>query len=118
MASKQAGRYRTPFIARDSGKPPAKAVSEAIKHISSKIQDKRGRHRQGRIREHQSKGLVANRRAAEVARVVGGKTGGKGATSAGNGTDSNKVEKAVEAAVTFLPTMKDSGEYGLGIVLS
>lgn len=60
---------------------------------------------------------MANKRAAEVARVVGGKTGGIGATSVGNGTDSNKEEKAVEAAVTFLPRMKDSKEYGRVVLM-
>ena len=38
----------------------------------------------------------------EVSGIVGGKAGGKGATSLGNGTKPEKVDEAVEAARKFL----------------
>lgn len=36
--------------------------------------------------------------ASEVAKMVGGKAGGKGASSVGNGTNPEKVDEGVEAA--------------------
>ena len=53
-----------------------------------------------------SKGLVASEWAAQVAEAVGGKAGGKGATSVGSGTDVGKVEVGVEVAVKYLEKLK------------
>jgi alanyl-tRNA synthetase len=38
--------------------------------------------------------------------VVGGKAGGKGATSVGSGTDVSKVVEGVEVAVKYLEKLK------------
>ena len=46
----------------------------------------------------QKKGMDANKWASEVAEVVGGKAGGKGATCLGQGTKVDSVDEAVERA--------------------
>jgi alanyl-tRNA synthetase len=46
----------------------------------------------------QAKGADAGKWAAAVAEVVGGKAGGKGATSVGQGTHGDKADDGVEAA--------------------
>ena len=86
----------------------SKAVQEAIKAISSKQKDKTvylvGKAEDKVVHgcfvsdEAQKKGLDANKWANEVAGVVGGKAGGKGATSLGQGTQVEKVDEAVEKA--------------------
>lgn len=90
----------------------SKAVQEAIKTISSKHKDKtvyilgaaddkvvHGCHVSA---EAQGKGVDASKWANTVAGLVGGKAGGKGATSLGQGTEVGKVDEAVEAARKYL----------------
>ena len=48
------------------------------------------------------KGLVASEWTSTISTIVGGKAGGKGATSLGNGTSPDKVDEAVEAATKYL----------------
>ncbi|KAK0859874.1 Alanine--tRNA ligase, partial [Friedmanniomyces endolithicus] len=86
----------------------SKAVQEAIKTISSKQKDKTvyllGQAEDKIVHgcfvsdEAQKKGLDAGKWANDVAGVVGGKAGGKGATSLGQGTQVEKVDEAVEVA--------------------
>ncbi|KAK1006301.1 Alanine--tRNA ligase [Friedmanniomyces endolithicus] len=86
----------------------SKAVQEAIKTISSKQKDKTvyllGKAEDKIVHgcfvsdEAQKKGLDAGKWADDVAGVVGGKAGGKGATSLGQGTQVEKVDEAVEVA--------------------
>ncbi|TKA48153.1 Alanine--tRNA ligase [Friedmanniomyces endolithicus] len=86
----------------------SKAVQEAIKTISSKQKDKTvyllGKAEDKIVHgcfvsdEAQKKGLDAGKWASDVAGVVGGKAGGKGATSLGQGTQVEKVDEAVEVA--------------------
>ncbi|KAK0309489.1 Alanine--tRNA ligase [Friedmanniomyces endolithicus] len=86
----------------------SKAVQEAIKTISSKQKDKTvyllGKAEDKVVHgcfvsdEAQKKGLDAGKWANDVAGVVGGKAGGKGATSLGQGTQVEKVDEAVEVA--------------------
>lgn len=90
----------------------SKAVQEAIKTISSKQKDKtvyligkagdKVMHGCYVSAEAQGKGADANKWANEVAGLVGGKAGGKGATSLGQGTQPDKVDDAVEAARKYL----------------
>lgn len=47
-------------------------------------------------------GASATEWANTVSSIVGGKAGGKGATSIGNGTQPGKVDEAVEAATRYL----------------
>ncbi|TKA82875.1 Alanine--tRNA ligase [Friedmanniomyces simplex] len=86
----------------------SKAVQEAIKTISAKQKDKTvyllGKaddkvvHGCFVSEEAQKKGLDAGKWANGVAGVVGGKAGGKGPMSLGQGTQVERVEEAVEAA--------------------
>ncbi|KAK5696845.1 Alanine--tRNA ligase [Elasticomyces elasticus] len=88
--------------------PGSKAVQEAIKMVSSKQKDKTvylvGKaddkvvHGCFVSEEAQKKGLDAGKWANEVAGVVGGKAGGKGASSLGQGTNAGRVDEAVEVA--------------------
>ncbi|CAK4031844.1 Alanine--tRNA ligase [Lecanosticta acicola] len=91
----------------------SKAVQEAIKTVSSKQKDKTvyllGKSDEGKVlhgchvsAEAQGKGADAAAWSNEVAGVVGGKAGGKGATSLGQGTHVDKVDEAVEAARKYL----------------
>jgi alanyl-tRNA synthetase len=48
------------------------------------------------------KGASASDWTAAVSGVVGGKAGGKGATSIGNGTHADKVNEAVSIATQYL----------------
>ncbi|KAK6398105.1 Alanine--tRNA ligase [Meristemomyces frigidus] len=90
----------------------SKAVQEAIKAISAKRKDKTvylvGRAEDKVMHgcfvsaEAQGKGADAATWANAVAGVVGGKAGGKGATSLGQGTGVEKVDEAVEAARKYL----------------
>ena len=52
--------------------------------------------------EAQGKGADAVAWSGEVAGLVGGKAGGKGATSLGQGMNAEKVDEAVEAARKYL----------------
>ena len=49
---------------------------------------------------------MASEWAAHVAGVVGGNSGGKGATSLGSGLDVSKVEEGVEVALKHLEKLK------------
>lgn len=90
----------------------SKAVQEAIKTISSKQKDKTvylvGRAEDKIVHgcyvsaDAQGKGADASTWANEVAGVVGGKAGGKGATCLGQGTNTAKVDDAVEVARKYL----------------
>nr|POE49453.1 alanine--trna ligase [Quercus suber] len=90
----------------------SKAVQEAIKTISSKQKDKSvyllGKADDKVVHgcfvssEAQSKGADASKWASEVASLLGGKAGGKGATCVGQGTETEKVDAAVEAARKYL----------------
>jgi alanyl-tRNA synthetase len=52
--------------------------------------------------------VVASEWASEVATAVGGKAGGKGATSIGNGTNIEKIDKGLELATQYLEKLKIS----------
>ena len=93
----------------------SKAVQEAIKVISSKQKDKtvyllgkaddRVMHGCFVSEAAQGKGADASKWATEVAGVVGGKAGGKGATSLGQGTSPDKVDEGVEVARKYLESL-------------
>ena len=51
-------------------------------------------------------GVIAADWATSVAGVIGGKAGGKGATSVGSGTHPDKVDEAVELATKYLEEFK------------
>ena len=95
----------------------SKAVQEALKLVSSKQKDKTlyllGRSEDGKVlhgchvsADAQSKGADAAKWSNEVAGLVGGKAGGKGATSLGQGTNADKVDDAVEVARKYLQDLK------------
>lgn len=48
------------------------------------------------------KGASANEWSTSISGIVGGKSGGKGPTSIGNGTNAEKVDEALEAATSYL----------------
>lgn len=90
-----------------------KAISEAIKSVSApkgQLKDKTvylfsANEAEGKVvhgcyvaEPLSSKGAVAAEWAKQVASVVGGKAGGKGATSIGQGTNADKVDAGVEEA--------------------
>ncbi|OCK81245.1 alanyl-tRNA synthetase [Lepidopterella palustris CBS 459.81] len=97
-----------------------KAISEAIKSVSGKgsLRDKSvylvaGSEGEGKvvhgcyIAEHFSQqGASAADWSKHVAAVVGGKAGGKGATSVGQGTNPEKVHEGVEEARKYLEKFK------------
>lgn len=91
----------------------SKAIQEAIKTISSKQKDKSvyliGAAADGKVvhgchvsADAQGKGADASKWASAVAEIVGGKAGGKGATSLGQGTNADKADDGVEAARKYL----------------
>lgn len=96
----------------------AKVILEAIKQVSPRHDDKStyfigldgdaGRVAHGCFvsQGHTSNGLVANEWAVQVAKAVGGKPGGKGATSMGSGTETTKVEDGIVAARSYLRSLK------------
>jgi alanyl-tRNA synthetase len=95
----------------------SKAVQEAIKTVSTKQKDKTlyllGKAEDGKVlhgcyvsADAQAKGVDASKWASGVAEVVGGKAGGKGATSLGQGTDAGKVDEAVDVARKYLAELK------------
>jgi alanyl-tRNA synthetase len=94
----------------------SKAIQEAIKTISSKQKDKSvyivGTAADGKVvhgchvsADMQSKGADASKWANAVAEIVGGKAGGKGATSLGQGTNGDKADDGVEAARKYLESL-------------
>jgi alanyl-tRNA synthetase len=58
------------------------------------------------VQQHQKAGAVASEWANEVAKAVGGKAGGKGATSTGSGTHVEKIDEGVELATRYLEKLK------------
>lgn len=58
------------------------------------------------LQEFGEKGASASDWAAVVSRSIGGKAGGKGATSIGNGTNPDKVDEAVTLATEYLSKFK------------
>ena len=95
----------------------SKAVQETLKTVSSKLKDKSvylvGRADDGKVHhgchvstDAQSHGADANAWSSSVVALVGGKAGGKGATSLGQGTNPDKVDDAVEAARKYLEGLK------------
>ena len=56
--------------------------------------------------EASKQGASATEWANTISNVVGGKAGGKGPTSIGNGTEPGKVDEAVEAATKYLEKFK------------
>ena len=50
--------------------------------------------------------MVATEWASQVAIAVGGKAGGKGATSIGSGPDVNKMDDGVDIALKHLEKLK------------
>ncbi|KAK5172268.1 Alanine--tRNA ligase [Saxophila tyrrhenica] len=91
----------------------SKAIQETIKVVGSKQKDKTvyllGKAEDGKVlhgchvsSDAQGKGADASKWANEVAGLVGGKAGGKGPTSLGQGTEAGKVDEAVEVARKYL----------------
>ncbi|KAJ5092235.1 hypothetical protein NUU61_007105 [Penicillium alfredii] len=96
----------------------AKAVSESLNHVKSKLQNKAvyllaADSEQGRVahgcyvsKELGDQGASANDWAAVVSGAVGGKAGGKGATALGNGVNADKVDEAISLASDYLSKFK------------
>ncbi|CAL5868835.1 uncharacterized protein PFLUO_LOCUS3062 [Penicillium psychrofluorescens] len=96
----------------------AKAVSESLNHVKSKLQNKTvyllaADTEQGRVahgcyvsKELSDRGASASDWAAAVSSAVGGKAGGKGPTSIGNGTNPDKVDEAISLASDYLSKFK------------
>ncbi|KAM3419905.1 Alanine--tRNA ligase [Cercospora zeina] len=91
----------------------SKAIQETIKVVQNKQKEKTvyliGKTDDGKVvhgchvsADAQAMGADASRWSGEVATLVGGKAGGKGPTSLGQGTDASKVDEAVEAARKYL----------------
>ncbi|KAL4899546.1 tRNA synthetases class II (A)-domain-containing protein [Aspergillus multicolor] len=93
----------------------AKVISEAIKQASSRHSDKStyftGLYGASDRIVHgcfvakadaSGNNLVANEWVAEISENVGGKAGGKGATSIGSGPETANLEDGIEAASTYL----------------
>lgn len=93
-----------------------KAISEAIKTVSGKgpMKDKSvylfsANEEEGKVvhgcyvAEHfSSQGASAVEWSKNVASIIGGKAGGKGATSIGQGTNADKVDEGLEEATKYL----------------
>lgn len=92
----------------------AKAISDVLKHFSSKDKEKTvylfgGNATDGAVAhgvyvgtEHASKGVTAEKWAAAVSEIVGGKSGGKEPTRQGTGSNADKIDNAVETARKWL----------------
>ncbi|BDD57945.1 Alanine--tRNA ligase [Monascus purpureus] len=92
----------------------AKAVSESLNYVKSKLPDKTvyvlaAHAGQGRVahgcyvsKALADQGALANDWAAVVSGVVGGKAGGKGPTSIGNGVNPDRVDEALSLASKYL----------------
>ncbi|KAI9767535.1 MAG: Alanine--tRNA ligase [Geoglossum simile] len=103
----------TSFLAKLPASSSAKAISEAIKRVTKnkgnsvyfiRVDDVTDKviHECFVAPEQASRGLVAIKWVAQVAGVVGGKAGGKGATGVGSGMDVSKMVEGVEVAVKYL----------------
>jgi alanyl-tRNA synthetase len=106
----------TYYVAAVNVSAGSKAIQEAIKTISSKQKDKSvyivGTAADGKVvhgchvsADMQGKGADASKWANAVAEIVGGKAGGKGATSLGQGTNGDKADDGVEAARKYLESL-------------
>jgi alanyl-tRNA synthetase len=106
----------TYYVASVNVSAGSKAIQEAIKTISSKQKDKSvyivGTAADGKVvhgchvsADLQGKGADASKWANAVAEIVGGKAGGKGATSLGQGTNGDKADDGVEAARKYLESL-------------
>ncbi|KAJ5577780.1 uncharacterized protein N7459_006744 [Penicillium hispanicum] len=96
----------------------AKAISESINHVKSKMPDKnvyvlavdaeqsRVSHGCHVSNDLGSQGASANDWAAVVSSAVGGKAGGKGSTSIGNGINPEKIDEAISLASDYLGKFK------------
>ena len=91
----------------------SKAIQDTMKVVQTKQKDKTvyliGKTDDGKVvhgchvsADAQTKGADAAKWSGEVSSLVGGKAGGKGATSLGQGTDATKVDEAVKAAEEYL----------------
>ncbi|SMR52745.1 unnamed protein product [Zymoseptoria tritici ST99CH_1E4] len=101
---------------QDPLSPGSKAVQDAIKVVSSKQKDRTvyilGTSSEGKVvhgchvsADAQGKGADAGAWSGKVAEVVGGKAGGKGATSLGQGVNGDKADDAVEVARKYLESL-------------
>lgn len=96
----------------------SKAISEALKTVGSKNKDKTvylfaADANEGRVvhgchvsEDAKGKGADAAAWSTNVAGTVGGKAGGKGATSLGQGTHADKVDEGVQTAIKYLEDLK------------
>ncbi|KAL2826037.1 tRNA synthetases class II (A)-domain-containing protein [Aspergillus pseudoustus] len=96
----------------------AKAVSESINYVKTKLPDKTvyvlaASHDDSRVahgcyvsKTLSDQGASASEWATAVSRAVGGKAGGKGPTSIGNGINPDKVNDAIILATEYLSSFK------------
>ncbi|RDH28099.1 alanyl-tRNA synthetase, cytoplasmic [Aspergillus welwitschiae] len=96
----------------------SKAISESLNYVKSKLPDKSvyvlaASTDQGRVahgcyvsKSSSEAGASASEWAAIVSGAVGGKAGGKGATSVGNGVNPDRVDEAVSLASDYLGKLK------------
>ncbi|KAL4752698.1 alanine--tRNA ligase [Aspergillus terricola var. indicus] len=96
----------------------AKAVSECLAYVKTKLADKMvyvlaSSLEDGRVahgcyvpKAVSDQGASASEWSSAVSRAVGGKAGGKGPTSIGNGINPEKVDDAVELASEYLSKFK------------
>ncbi|KAL4867874.1 hypothetical protein BDV12DRAFT_197881 [Aspergillus spectabilis] len=96
----------------------SKAVSESLTYVKTKLPNKTvyvlapsvddGRVAHGCYisKAMSEQGASASEWAAAVSRAVGGKAGGKGPTSIGNGVNPDKVDDAIELASEYLSRFK------------
>ncbi|KAE8147578.1 alanyl-tRNA synthetase, cytoplasmic [Aspergillus avenaceus] len=96
----------------------AKAVSESLNHVKSKLQDKTvyvlaPDSKQGRVahgcyvsKAMSDQGASASEWASVVSTAIGGKAGGKGPTSIGSGTNPEKTGEAIALALEYLNKFK------------
>ncbi|KAK8162731.1 tRNA synthetases class II (A)-domain-containing protein [Phyllosticta citrichinensis] len=102
----------------DYNQHTSKAITEAIKYVSSKEKNKSvylvaGDEKEGKVAhgcfigEHfESQGASAADWAKAVSTIIGGKAGGKGKTAVGQGTNPEKVDDGVEEARKYLEKFK------------
>ncbi|PWY64719.1 hypothetical protein BO70DRAFT_366943 [Aspergillus heteromorphus CBS 117.55] len=96
----------------------SKAISESLNYVKSKLPDKSvyvlaASPEQGRVahgcyvaNSPSEQGASASEWAAIVSSAVGGKAGGKGSTSVGNGVNPEKVDEAIILASEYLARFK------------
>ncbi|BCS21400.1 alanine--tRNA ligase [Aspergillus puulaauensis] len=96
----------------------AKAISESLTYVKTKLADKTvyvlapsiedGRVAHGCYvsKAMSEQGASASEWATAVSRAVGGKAGGKGPTSIGNGINPDKVDNAIDLASEYLSKFK------------